>query len=284
MHLGSAASRAATLLVKRPGLFGRVMFAKLNTARRLPRLPASKRINGVVFEYTLERYRGTAPMYFGSYAPLVIEAMRRFLKRGDIFIDVGASIGYLSAIGAGLVGCGGQVHCFEPAPPYFERLKRLAELNPGHRIVPNACAAGEKAGRCRIYITREAGQNTMVPAYQPAMEITSSLEVPVARLDSYIEQRGLERVALIKIDAEGYEFPALRGLQGFFERTERLPAIICEIAPRAYPLTGKRPTDLADYMSDYGYGAFDLIDGSTPADLSEIDQVEDILFLPRRAF
>jgi len=283
MHLGTAASRAATLLVKRPGLFGRVMFAKLNTARRLPPLPARKRINGIVFEYTLGSYRGTAPMYFGSYALLVIEAMKRFLKRGDIFIDVGANIGYLSAIAAGLVGCGGQIHCFEPAPPYFERLKRLAELNPRHAIVPNASAAGEKQGTCRIYITREAGQNTMVPAYQPAMEITSSLEVPVVRLDSYIEQRRLDRVALIKIDAEGFEFPALRGLRGFFERTSQRPAIICEIAPRAYPLTGRRLADLADYISDYGYGAFDLIDGSTPVDLSGIEQVEDILFLPRRA-
>jgi FkbM family methyltransferase len=282
MHLGATASRAATLLVKRPALFSRVLFAKLNTKRRMPPLPAWKRINGVVFEYDLDSYRGTAPMYFGSYALLVIEAMKRYLKPGDVFIDVGANIGYLSAIAAGLVRREGQVHCFEPVPAYFERLQRLAELNPAHRIVPNDCAAGERRELCRIYITREVGQNTMVPAYQPAIEITSSLEVPVVRLDSYIEQRGLGRVALIKIDAEGFEFPALKGLQGYFERTNHRPAIICEIAPRAYPLMGKRPTDLADYMSDYGYTACDLIDGSTPVDLSGIENVEDVLFLPPR--
>jgi len=283
MHLGATASRAATLLVKRPALFSRVLLAKLNTQRKMPPLPAWKWINGVVFEYDLDGYRGTAPMYFGSYALLVIEAMKRYLKPGDVFIDVGANIGYLSAIAAGLVRREGQVHCFEPVPVYFERLERLAELNPGHKIVANDCAAGEKRGTCRIYITREAGQNTMVPAYQRAIEITSSLEVPVVRLDSYIEQRGLDHVGLIKIDAEGFEFPALRGLQGYFERTSHRPAIICEIAPRAYPLMGKRLPDLADYMSDYGYAAYDLIDGSTPVELSEIEHVEDVLFLPRRA-
>ena len=68
MHLTATASRATTLLTKNPGLFCRVMLAKLNTARRMPPLPARKRIANVDFEFDLDTYRGTAPMYFGSYA------------------------------------------------------------------------------------------------------------------------------------------------------------------------------------------------------------------------
>ena len=104
MHLRETASRAATLLAKRPGLFGRVVLAKINTVRRLPPLPVQRQINGVVFEYELNNYHGTAPMYYGSYALLVIEVMKRLLHPGDVFLDVGANIGYLSAVAAGLVG------------------------------------------------------------------------------------------------------------------------------------------------------------------------------------
>lgn len=283
MHISTTASKAATLLAKRPVLFGRVLMAKLNTTRRMPPLPVRKCVRGVNFEYNLSEYRGTAPMYFGSYALLVTEAMRRHLKPGDVFFDVGANIGYLSAIAAGLVGKRGQVHSFEPVPEYFERLQNLANLNPGHSIVPNSCAAGETPGSCTIYVTREAGQNSMVPAYQSAFEITSTLEVPVVRLDSYIVGRGIQRVALIKIDAEGFEFPALRGLQGYFEQSKHRPPIICEIAPRAYPLMGRKVSDLTDYMAQYGYKAFDVIDGSTPVDLALIEQVDDVLFLARTA-
>ena len=82
-------------------------------------------------------------MYFGSYALLVIDAMKRFLRPGDIFFDVGANIGYLSAIAAGLVGTQRASSRFEPVPAYFERLQRLAELNPNTRFVANSCAAGE---------------------------------------------------------------------------------------------------------------------------------------------
>ena len=279
MHLTATASRATALLAKNPALFCRVMLAKLNTARRMPPLPARKRIANVVFEFDLYRYRGTAPMYFGSYAIPLVETMKRFLRPGDVFFDVGANIGYLSAIAAGLVGPTGQIHCFEPVPEYFDRVEKLAALNPGYAFRVNFCAAGEEPGKCKIYVTREPGQSTLVAAYKSDPEIVSTLEVPVIRLDAYAQQHGIERVALIKIDAEGFELPILRGLQGFFERTKLRPAILCEIAPGAYPLMGRKVSELASYMAEYGYRAHDLIDGTTPVNLEAIHHVDDVLFL-----
>ncbi|HXN74155.1 MAG TPA: FkbM family methyltransferase [Candidatus Acidoferrales bacterium] len=281
MYLGTIASRATTLLAKNPSLFCRVLLAKLNTARRLPPLPAQKRIDDVVFEHDLCHHKSTAPMYYGSYGLLIIEAMKRFMKTGDVFIDVGANVGYLSAFAAGIVGKRGQVHCFEPVPAYFDRLQRLAELNPEHSITPNCKAAGEETGSCTIYVTREPGQNTMVLAYKSEPEVISTMTVPVLRLDSYLAERNIRRISLVKIDAEGYELPILRGLQGFFEGSNQRPAIICEIAPRAYPLLGRKISELSNYMHTYGYAAYDLIDGDTPVDLATVEHVEDVLFLAK---
>jgi FkbM family methyltransferase len=278
MHLAATASRATTLLTKNPALFCRVLFAKINTTRRMPPLPARKRIENIDFEFDLEVYRGTAPMYFGSYALPVVETMKRLLRRGDVFFDIGANIGYLSAIAAGLVGPAGQVHCFEPVPDYFERLQRLVELNPNYTILPNARGAGEIPGNCKIYVTREPGQNTMVSEYKTGPEIVSTLEVPVIRLDSYIEEHAIETVKLIKIDAEGFELPILKGLENFFKRSTCRPDVICEIAPRAYPLMGRTISELVEYMADYGYVARDLLDGATPVDLQAMRHVDDVLF------
>jgi FkbM family methyltransferase len=255
------------------------MIGKINTTRRLPPFPARKLINGVVFEYDLAHYRGTAPMDFGSYAPLIVEVMKRFLRPGGVFVDVGANIGYLSAIGAGLVGPQGEVHAFEPVPAYSNRLGRLAELNPRHKIFANAHAAGETPGTCTIYVTREPGQNTMIRAYQQPVEVVSTLEVPVVRLDDYIEAKTLRNISLFKIDAEGFELPVLKGLERYFASTRKRPPIICEIAPRAYALQGRKLTDLADYMSAHGYSARDLIDPGRRVDVCGIKQVEDVLFL-----
>jgi FkbM family methyltransferase len=279
VHLQTTASRAAALLTKNPALFCRLALAKLNTKRPMPPLPARRQIGDVVFECSLADYHGTAPMYFGSYAVLVVEAMKRFLRPGDTFLDVGANVGYLSAIGADLVGRRGQVHSFEPVPVHFEKLCRLVDLNPGYSITANPFAAGEESSACTIYVTHQAGQSTLVHSYKAKSQIISEIEIPVVRLDAYIEKHKLDRITLIKIDAEGFELPILKGLQGYFGATGERPAIICEIAPRAYPLMGHSVDELAALATAYGYTARDLIDCSTPVDLRKIDHVEDVLFL-----
>jgi FkbM family methyltransferase len=279
MHLQATASRAATIMAKNPALFCRLMLAKLNTARRMPPLPVRRYIGNVLFEFDLEHYRGTPAMYFGSYSLLLVQAMKRFLKSGDTFIDVGANIGYLSAIGAGLVGPLGQVHCFEPVPDYFDRLRGLAQLNPAYSIIPNPCGLGEVPGPQTIYITREAGQSTFVQSYKTEWDVVSTLEAPVMRLDSYIAAAKIERIALIKIDAEGFELPILKGLEGYFEHSSDRPPIICEIAPRSYSLLGRSVRELEAFMRDQGYVARDLVDGLTPVALQAITQVEDVLFI-----
>lgn len=279
MYLRNTTSRAITLLAKNPSLFGRMMIAKANSMRPVPRQPALRRIGNVVFEFEFGNSGSTAAMYFGACSLLVVNAMRRYLHRGDAFMDVGANIGYLSAIGADLVGSEGQVHSFEPVPRYFQRLLRLAELNPDYKIVPSACAAGDAPTSSTIYVTRKPGQSTLVAGYKNGAEVVSAAEIPVIRLDSYIESHHVERVGVIKIDAEGFELRVLEGLQGCLERTAVLPAIICEIAPRAYPLMGRRLSDLSDLMSQYGYAAVDIIDGKSPVDLTALTHVTDVLFL-----
>lgn len=278
MYLRESASRAFALLAKNPPLFGQTMIAKASSLRPLPPFPAYCQLGDVIFEIDSRAERAAAAMFFGSYSPLVVNAIKRCLRPGDIFFDVGANVGYLSAVAAQLVGHGGQIHSFEPVPRYFESLQRLVELNPSHTIFANSCAAGASAGSATIHITREPGQNTLVTGYKSGFEVSSTLEVPVITLDTYIESRCLDRVTLIKIDAEGFELPILEGLRRTLRNGHR-PPIICEIAPRAYPLMNRNISELSDLMSQFGYTGRDIIDGRTRVHLNSLRHVTDVLFL-----
>ncbi|NET72232.1 MAG: FkbM family methyltransferase, partial [Sphaerospermopsis sp. SIO1G2] len=83
------------------------------------------------------------------YEPDVKGIINFLLKRGDVFIDCGANIGYFSIYAGGIVGEKGQVIAVEANPITLETLQRnlqLNQLNP-----PTHCALGDYIGTTTLY-------------------------------------------------------------------------------------------------------------------------------------
>ena len=225
-------------------------------------------------------------MCYDAYEPATVKVLKKYLKPGDTFIDAGASIGYLSGMAASRVGRSGQVHSFEPNPRDFERLKMLPERNPDFRIFVHPYALGDEKGEADLDISNLnwIGWNTMVPGFMRKNVLGQTCKVPVIRLDEYLLERkdSIGRVSLIKIDTEGYEFKVLKGLQRFFESSrENLPAIICEVTPRVHALLGTSLKEMSDYMKGHGFLALNLLDQRTEVDMTQLESMTDIFFLPK---
>ena len=274
-------ARAADLLFSNPGLFWRK-----SIARFLPRVPFFPRhavhlIRGVRFECDFALDARVGDMFFSAYEPDEVAVLERYLKPGDVFVDVGANIGYLTAVGASLVGTTGEVHSFEPVPAYFARLEALCAANPSYAIRANAIALGESAGTAEIAQSAPGniGWNSMVPGMLTG-EGHARHTVSVMRLDDYLAERGIARVALIKVDAEGFELPVLRGASGFLEQANPRPPILCEVAPGAYPLLGTKVTDLFEFLGRYGYIALDVEGHGRPVRAEALETTLNVLFLP----
>jgi len=243
-----------------------------------------KNINGVLFEIDFAFFpkneHWLRQMRFGLYEIATVECMKKILKKGDVFIDVGAHIGYLTAVGASLVGKRGQVHSFEPVPLYFEYVRKLVLQNLGYKIVPQNCALGEKtetAVMCYNGPLHSGGSSLVLGELNPAI-IEGSINVSIRRLDDYLRQNKLEGVALIKIDVEGYEFPVLKGLQKYFENTDYRPPIICEITPSAYLLLGTSRQELIDYMKQYGYEAYNIMAPWRKVDITKFKEGTNVIW------
>lgn len=215
-------------------------------------------------------------VYFDFYEIEVAENIKRSLRSGDVFIDVGAAVGYFSALGASLVGESGQIHCFEPSPVSFASLQELRTLNPHHNIIINNCAIGDQSD---IVDMRHAkfphlGGTSFVSGFMEAHDIPieETYTVPIMRLDDYLEKNNLLKPRLIKIDVEGYEFLVLKGLKKYFERNPHRPDIICEIQKTAYPLLGFTLDEMKCYMAEYGYRAYDILNPTRVKDIARIDK------------
>src|SRR5262245_48280046 len=58
---------------------------------------------------------GRYPFFYGMpYEPGVTDAIVTALRPGDVFVDVGANIGYFTVLAAAVVGDRGRVIAFEP--------------------------------------------------------------------------------------------------------------------------------------------------------------------------
>jgi len=247
----------------------------------LPKSPHRQEINGILFEFDFDFDPVIKYMYWGTYETHIIALIKKFLRPGDVFVDVGANIGYISAIALGVLGKSGQVHSFEPVPQYFNRLKKIAELNKEYDIVVNQCALSDRAGTAKIDISncQNIGWNTMVPDFMHKDTAKETIEIETCTLDRYTKEKELKKIALIKIDTEGFEFPVLMGLKSYFEENAHRPVIICEIAPASYPLLGYSLKQLSEYMEKYGYRAFDAVNNDVEIDLSLLKSTTDILFI-----
>jgi len=185
--------------------------------------------------------------------------IKKFLKKGDVFFDVGAHFGYFSALGAACVGEKGQVHMFEPAPLCFDYLKNLQTKNSNYRFVINKVGVGNEKKNIDLLLSPppHLSSHTLVPNFLETKNLTvyQKIKVPIIRLDEYIEKIKIVP-KLIKIDVEGYEYMVLKGLEKLFKNTTQRPVIICEISPSAHSLLGHSLEQLYKYMYSYDYKAF----------------------------
>jgi FkbM family methyltransferase len=137
-----------------------------------------------------------------TYDMNLIATIRNLLESGNTFVDVGANVGYVSAVAASIVGPQGFVHGFEPLRECVPHLDRLKTLNDGYNLHFNYCALASEPGELAISFDPEgdARQATLLPG----KEYARSYSVDVMRFDDYAE-RNCVAVDLVKIDVEGFE-------------------------------------------------------------------------------
>jgi FkbM family methyltransferase len=218
-------------------------------------------------------------MYQDLYEVDNISFLRKVLRPGGTVFDVGANIGYLTAIAASLVGRTGYVHAFEPVPELYRRLERLKALNPQFNIRLSKQAAGAKSDWLDLSLSRDGnlGWNTLVPGFMTEEQSSGQLRVEVVPLDQYLAEQGIERLDFVKIDVEGYEFPVLQGLRYALKHLR--PVVLCEIAPGAYPVVGHTIEEFEAFLDQFEYRTFDV--RMNPVRIGRLNRTSNVVLLPR---
>jgi len=220
-------------------------------------------------------------MYAGTYEYRITNILKKFLKSGDTFVDVGANVGYVSSFALGLVGQSGEVHSFEPVPRYLQRLESIRDINPNVPLYINGVALGEEVGTSSISVSfSNIGWNTVVADFMNPEDTAAKIEVRMETLDNYFAAKNIRWPRIVKIDTEGYEYPIIKGFQRYLRSCNELPMLVVEIMPTAYPKLGLSLHDFSSFMKTMGYVSYDT-DLARQVDIANAKKIVDVVFIPQ---
>lgn len=197
-----------------------------------------------------------------------------FVKAGDEVLDIGANYAYYTVRLADLVGEKGHVYAFEPIPFTFNVAN---EIVSGHYGLKNATVfhkgVGDETKQVVFEVPRQdfgaisagqahiTGRDNTVSGMERLYQFKSHEKVTcdVVDIDSFLPD--LDRLSFVKIDIEGAELHALKGMRRTLEQF--LPVILIEIVPTFLNAFGIGEHELTDFFGTLGYDfyLFDPQDG-----------------------
>lgn len=241
----AAAIRAGTLTVD--GL-AQAILGSPEFAQRSSDMPLEVELDGYsIFVRARDRDIGGPILQDNSYEPHVATVVREHLGPGRTFVDVGANIGYFTALAAKLVGPSGSVVAVEPLDKNLQLIYAAIWRNHFDWVEVVPYAASDANGL--LPIATHVGTSNGQIETQSATDRRPAAFAPTRRLDELLAH--LSAVHVLKIDIEGHELIALRGFERGLARHR--PLLLTEFHPKCMrENSGIDPQDYLAFLFDYG--------------------------------
>lgn len=209
-------------------------------------------VNGYKLEVMTNDPYGTSSelLMFKSHEPVSTKLISKLLKKGMTCLDIGGNIGYYVLLENKILNGEGKIIAIEPSPDNFKQLMRNLELQKTKIVDAYNLAAGNKDGNLKFLIYEDASNSCMIiPEGQESRWPGQIIEVPVRKMDNFLEKLGVTKIDFIRMDVEGYEKHVLEGLKNTIKKSK--PVIYVEVHVN---IMGKENTKkfLRD-LESYGY-------------------------------
>ncbi|MDM7960112.1 MAG: FkbM family methyltransferase [Synechococcus sp. WH 8007] len=170
------------------------------------------------------------------------------LKAGQVFLDIGANIGYFSLLASRAVGSQGLVLAIEPSQREVEIMIKNIRHNDASNISVVSLAASQQKSLTELSIEPEhTGLNKI------SSESTSRHGQPVLTTSiDHIVPEQLLPIHLAKIDTEGFELFTLRGMKQLLE-SHSILRLIVEISPDFLKEHNQKHEEIYSFLASLGY-------------------------------
>ncbi|HEY8504583.1 MAG TPA: FkbM family methyltransferase [Gemmataceae bacterium] len=252
-----------------PRRLAAALWARVRGRPRFPRhadVPVTKKLVGVATRFHVppefEIYIDPTDPLIGrsiaehhTYEAHVAIAIQGLLAPGDVFVDVGANLGFHTIVAARAVGPAGHVYAVEASPANCTLLRASLRHNGLDNVTLLPCAAGAAPGWARFCTRPGAGNGVLINRRPPRwLELLAGYgeyhKVRTLPLDDLIPRN--RPVRAVKIDIEGAEPLALKGMRRLLDAHR--PVLLFEFHPTLLrDIGGAEPVRLLDAVRSHGY-------------------------------
>ena len=209
-------------------------------------------------------------LHFGVYEKAETKFFQTACRKGMTFLDVGANIGYYTALAARAVGPTGKIIALEPDPESFKYLEQTIAANGTENVQAFPVAASDSSATLPLYISADnRGDNRL---YAPS-ESRQQVEVKAVATDALLAENKIDTVDLIKIDVQGYEPKVIAGLRNTIARSPNL-TLLTEFWPKGIRDAGGDPQDFLNTLRDLGLTLHEL---KADGELTELTDDADLI-------
>jgi FkbM family methyltransferase len=212
---------------------------------------------------------------YGEWAQLEIDFLCQFVRPGDTVIDVGANVGTHTLALARAVGPTGRIIALEPQPAVFDLLRSNLHLNHLDAVDARCVAISSEPGTQLLKVPDYGQRHNSGMATLDGRDGTR-VEVPTIRLDDL----GVSKCSLIKLDIEGWEDRAITGGTALIQACQPLIYAECNSVENGWRLNQAIGRDHAMYLhSPRAFNANNFA-GNTENVFGGAEET-NLLFLPR---
>ncbi|MEV7776799.1 FkbM family methyltransferase [Kitasatospora sp. NPDC088351] len=193
---------------------------------------------------------------FGEWEPNLSAFLRDRLRPGDTFIDVGAHRGAFSLLASHAVGPQGRVVAIEPSPRFHDDLTAAATANRRTNIRAVCAAASDAHGTLTLYLEDPANLGHTI-AVRPR-HVHTAFQTTTAPLAELVSRAELAGARIIKIDVEGAEAAAIRGLMPALPHLREDVEFVVEVTPGLLAKQGESAVGIIEALRGHGFHTYTL--------------------------
>jgi FkbM family methyltransferase len=172
------------------------------------------------------------------------------LSSGKVFLDIGANVGYFVLLAAQRVGPEGRVLCVEPNPSVASQLCQNVRQSGLSNVTVVRAACSDTVGPRVLHLSGNSNSGKSSLSGEN-VDGVGCLRVDCVTTDQLVEDHGLSRVDLVKIDVEGAELDVLRGMANVLFCMQ--PKLVLELEPSLLKGFAARVEDVVGFLERYGY-------------------------------